>query len=784
MAEPTPAQGVSASGPDITRLAATVERLRGEIQHAHATADRRALIELAKGVLVERLGCGPAQAAQQLDALSKRVGLTSLEFAADLVNQAARDELSVAVGETLRNATDPQDNAVFVGPRVAESGMLAAGDTHRVAQSVLEHAVAPLGATVVAVWSTGHDGTLSLRGFAGIGRCEAERWHHVPPGVATLAGQALAQRDSLWITDLSALGLPSIAGPAGGRAAIPIGSGGKLLGVLEVCWPQPIEAQPPQVRRQFEVLADICAHTLESDPASESSSGEMSSAELKRLADNLFDSALLLLPHLDADGGLADFRIDHVNPCFADPAGRTREQIQGASLLEAYPMSVGQGRLFERVEQVLATGESYRADPVILTELIGQALPPVSAALAISRHGDAVLLVWRVHDEAARMAALLQHAHRLGGVGAFEENAATGEITWTSQLFTVHGLASAAVPIPLAQLPLHVHESESQAAQGFLRTVLRYRRVASAAFRLIRPDGTVRHVRVVAEPVLDVAGNLLAVRGVYQDASKQHWTEIALSATHDRLTHSEERTAEQSLLARQLQQAIMPAAQPPIEAFGLRMAVRYRPTEQDHLVGGDWYDVVVLPSKKILVSIGDIAGHGIAAATGMVVLRNALRGLAATGAGPGQMLTWLNLVAHNPADTIFATAICGVYDPETGVLCWARAGHPPPVLVRAGSASALPELGGILLGAVSETRYEEADLQLESDDVLLLYTDGLIERRSRSLDDCTQRLLTLSAGFAGNLDDRLDYLLDNSDADTDDDACVIGIHLGRTDAPP
>ncbi|MFD6357104.1 SpoIIE family protein phosphatase [Nocardia tengchongensis] len=778
-----PAVGSSAVGAEITRLTATVERLRDEIQRAHATADARALIELAKGVLIERLGCGPAQAARQLDVLSERVGSTRLEFAADLVNQAAKDEISAAVGEFPRHPKEP-DNAVSVSLRVTESGVLAAGDTHRVAQAVLEHAVTPVGATVVAIWSAGNDGTLALRGYAGISRSEAERWHHVPPGVATLAGQALVKRDSLWITDLGAAGLPSIAGPAGGRAVIPIGLGGRLLGVLEVGWPHPIDVQPPQVRRQFEALADLCAHTLESDPVSESAPEEMSSAELIRLADNLFDSVLLLRPRLDVDGRLADFRIDHVNPCFVDPLGRSRDLIQGAALLEAYPTSAGPGHLFERVEHVFVTGESYRADPVMLTELFGRVPQPVSAALSISRQGDAVFVVWRVQDEAARMPALLGHAQRLVGIGGFEENAATGEITWTSQLFTVYGLASASVPIPLAQLPLHVHESEYHAAQRFLRNLLRYRRAASAAFRLIRPDGTVRHVRVVAEPVLDVAGNLLAIRGVYQDASAQHWTEIALSATHDRLAHSEEQTAEQSRLARQLQQAIMPAAQPSIEAFGLRMAVRYRPTEQDHLVGGDWYDVVVLPSKKILVSVGDIAGHGIAAATGMVVLRNALRGLAATGAGPGKMLTWLNLVAHNPADTIFATAICGIYDPATGVLCWARAGHLPPVLVRNGSASALPTLGGMLLGAVSETRYEEAELQLEPDDVLLMYTDGLVERRGRSLDDCTQRLLTLSAGFAGSLDDRLDYLLDNSDADTDDDACVVGIHVGHTDAAP
>ncbi|MFR9773244.1 SpoIIE family protein phosphatase [Nocardia sp. SC052] len=771
------ADAPSPVGPAVHRLAATVERLRAQIQQAQATADGRALIEMAKGVLVERLHCGPAQAARQLEALAERAGITPLELAAELVDQSAQDKVSAVVGEFLLRAASPGEPSAAVRLRTAESGLLAAGDSQRVAESVLEHALTPLGATAVAIWSAGADASLTLSGFAGIGPHEAERWRYVPPGVVTPARQALMERNAVWIDDLNRAGPPSIGDREGGRAAIPAGAGGKLLGVLEVCWPQPLEPQPPQVLRQLEALAELCAHTLEADLAAVRAPDRPGVADLVRLADGLFDPALVLLPHLGEDGALADFRIHHVNSCFVDPAGRPRGLVNGALLLEAYPMAASDGQLFERIEHVFATGETYRADRMMLTELVGQVPLTVSTALSISRHGDTVLLVWRVEDETARLAALLQHAQRLGRVGGFEENAASGEITWSSQLFALYGLAPTAEPIPLAQLPGHVHDDDVNAVDRFLRTLLRYRRSASTAFRLIRPDGVTRHIRIVAEPVLE-AGHLAAIRGAYQDISAQHWTEVALSATRDRLAHSEQHAAEQSQLARQLQQAIMPDAQPSIEAFGLRIAVRYRPAEQEYTVGGDWYDAVVLPSKQILVSVGDITGHGVKAATGMVVLRNALRGLAATGAGPGQMLTWLNLVAHHLTDNIFATAICGLYDPQTRVLRWARAGHLPPVLVRAGQASSLPLLQGMLLGAVAETTFEEAELQLEPDDTLLLYTDGLIERRDRLLDDCIERLLVRSAQLSGTLDDRLDELLDGSDADTDDDTCVVGIQVG------
>ncbi|MFI9818626.1 SpoIIE family protein phosphatase [Saccharothrix variisporea] len=768
------------SATPVSRLAATVERLRREIQEANAAADGRALVELAKGVLVERLRCGPAQAARQLEVLAEQASVTPLELAAELVDQAAQDRVTEAVGEFLVRTTDKlaavrlrtaEKRDAVVRLRTAESAVLAGGDTQRVAESVLAHAAGPLGATAVAIWSAATDSSLTLAGYAGIDPAEASRWRYVPPGVATPARRALTEREPVWIDDLATSGLPSV-GPSGGRAVLPTVTGGRLLGVLEVCWPRPLEPQPQPVHRQLDALAELCGHALDADALAAVSRPDAS--ELASLADGLFDSALVLRPHLDDTGALVDFRIAHLNPAFVDLTGRPRGLVSGALLLEAYPMA-GAGHLFEKVEHVFATGETFRTERMTFTELVDQVPLTVVAAISISRHGDAVLVVWRVEDETARLATLLQHAQRLGRVGGFEENTATGEITWSSQLYALYGLAAGEDPVPLARLAEHAHEDDVPAIERFLRTVLRYRRAGSASFRLLRPDGVARHIRVVAEPVLDPAGHLLAVRGAFQDISAQHWTEVALSATRDRLAHTEQHVAEQQRLTVQLQQAIMPAAEPSIEAFGLRIAVRYRPSGGDHVVGGDWYDAVVLPSKQILLSVGDITGHGIKAATGMVVLRNALRGLAATGAGPGQMLAWLNLVAHHLTDHILATAVCGVYDPDTRVLRWARAGHPVPVLVRNGRAMALPLLSGVLLGALAEGTYEQGEVQLEPGDTLLLYTDGLIERRDVPLDECLDRLLAVSARFEGSLEDRLDDLLDGSDSNTDDDTCVVGL---------
>ncbi|MFF3737096.1 SpoIIE family protein phosphatase [Streptomyces sp. NPDC002566] len=781
----------------VGRLAATVARLRREVRAAQAEAEGRALVELAKGILVERLGCGPAEAARQLTELARQAAVTPLEFAVEVINQAARDRVSEVTDAFIATVSGVDEgraeglgeglgeDSAAVRLRAAESGALAADDTQAVADSLLQHALGPLGAVAVAIWAAGPDGSLTLAGSAGFAPAEAARWRYVPPDVATVARRGLTERSGQWIRSLAHTGVPTIGRqlhPDGGRVALPAGTGGRVHGVLEIAWPAPLEPQPPQVVRQVEALAELCAHTLQTYTDAEGSDREPrvlpDAAELMDLADGLHDPALVLVPHIDASGQLVDFRIQHVNDRFLDPAGRPRAVVNGALMLEAYPMSAGGSDLFQRIERVYATGEPFRARRMSLTALVDEVPLSAVADLSISRHGTCVLLIWRIEDETARLASLLQHAQRLGRIGGFEENVLTGETTWNGQMFALYGRDPSASPVPLEELGAHAHPDDAVPVGRFLRTLMHHRRPSSAAFRLQRPDGVTRHMRIVAEPVLDTDARLVAVRGAYQDISAQHWTEVALAATRDQLAQTEQQASERNRLTLQLQHAIMPPTHTPLAVPGLQVAVRYRPAEEEQLVGGDWYDTVVLPSGLVMLCVGDVAGHGIEAATSMVVLRNALRGLAVTGAGPGQLLSWLNIVAHHLTGAVTATAVCGLYDPVRRTLRWARAGHLPPVLVREANAAPLPLLKGMLLGAVPETAYEEDEVQLAADDTLLMYTDGLIERRDRSVEESLTHLLSEARTAVATLDQQLDRLLTYSRSDTDDDTCIVGIRLG------
>jgi len=254
-------------------------------------------------------------------------------------------------------------------------------------------------------------------------------------------------------------------------------------------------------------------------------------------------------------------------------------------------------------------------------------------------------------------------------------------------------------------------------------------------------------------------------------------TRGALAAARDLLAHSEQRAAEEHELALRLQRAIMPTDVHLVETAGVDIAVRCRPAMTGSLVAGDWYDALQLPDGELLFVVGDIAGHGIEAVTGMVASRNALRGLAATGADPHELLTRLNYAACLFTEGLTGTVICGRYNPRSRMLRWARAGHLPPVLVRGDVAEVQPMPEGMLLGMELDAEYEQVMLQLRTGDTLLLYTDGLIERRSASISDALAEFAAAADPAGPDVDSHVTRILANAASDTGDDACLLAVRI-------
>lgn len=432
------------------------------------------------------------------------------------------------------------------------------------------------------------------------------------------------------------------------------------------------------------------------------------------------------------------------------------------------------GGLYHRALEVLATG----APQHVSGEVIGAVTSSGQVAIASVRIAsllDGVVITWQHAADTDRLAALLGHAQRLGRFGGWEENLASGTVHWTEPMFPLFGIPSGH-PVSLSDLDSRVVAADVDLARSFRSRLLRDKVATAALFRVIRrDDGSIRQLRAFAEPVTDNYGELIAVRGTYQDVSTHYHTELALAVTRDLLSDAEERAAEEHRLAVRLQQAITPRSSHLVEAAGLNVAARYRPSGKGHLVSGDWYDTVPLPTKQVMLVVGDVAGHGIDAVTGMVALRNCLRGLAITGAGPASLLSWLNGVACHLTDDTFGTAICCLYDPEQRALRWARAGHLPAVVVRNAKARLLPQPRGVLLGAHPDVCYQEASTTLRPGDTLLLFTDGLIERRDQAIDESITTLLAVASRPVKDIDSYADLLVAELASDTDDDACLVAV---------
>ncbi|HVW33838.1 MAG TPA: SpoIIE family protein phosphatase, partial [Acidimicrobiia bacterium] len=239
-------------------------------------------------------------------------------------------------------------------------------------------------------------------------------------------------------------------------------------------------------------------------------------------------------------------------------------------------------------------------------------------------------------------------------------------------------------------------------------------------------------------------------------------------------THLEkaEILAESRMVATALQHALLgPTAVPP------GVAVRYSPAEAPLEVGGDWYDALVLSDGRIGLVVGDCVGRGLRAATIMGQLRSACRALLLRSESPGETLAGLARFAEEADGAQCTTVVCAVVDAAAGTVTYSCAGHLPPVIVDAGGAHRLLEDGrSTPLGVAPGCDRPEATIPLSPGATLVLYTDGLVERRREHLDLGLERLCDAIAERCGaGPDEMADHLMDRlvPTGQSDDVALVV-----------
>jgi phosphoserine phosphatase RsbU/P len=290
--------------------------------------------------------------------------------------------------------------------------------------------------------------------------------------------------------------------------------------------------------------------------------------------------------------------------------------------------------------------------------------------------------------------------------------------------------------------------------------------VKEIAFEIERAGGS--RLPALVNSVLDDGRQI--IRTTVFDASDRRRYE-------QELLRAQEREHE---IAQQLQRSLLAGALP--AATGLEVVASYRPAAGRLEVGGDWYDAFWLDEDRVGLVVGDVVGRGIEAAATMGQLRSATRALASTDLPPGRLLEALDAYARRHEVGLMATVVYAELHLRSLELRFGCAGHPPPVLVSGGQTRLLWEGRSRPLAGYGQERRcrPEATCQLTSGSLLVLYTDGLVERRGRAIDIGLEHLVgqvrTLERDARSSLSATLLHALD--DSDHSDDVCLLAAVIG------
>ncbi|MGJ5832233.1 PP2C family protein-serine/threonine phosphatase [Streptomyces ossamyceticus] len=365
----------------------------------------------------------------------------------------------------------------------------------------------------------------------------------------------------------------------------------------------------------------------------------------------------------------------------------------------------------------------------------------------------------------------------LSRVGSAEWNLLTDEASWSGELYEILGRDPSAPALTLDELPSLVLEEDRPQLTAMVTDCLIDARRIDGEFRIVLPDGAVRTVHMMGEPVLDDDGSTASMWAVLRDVSELRRSQRAVSETRDSFERRRHIARAEHRIAVELQEAVLPPWRgalrlPHRGPETLDVAARYLPCSTTALIGGDWYDALELPGGGSLLSVGDLTGHGVTVTSGMATLIGAVRGMAMAGTEPGQLMACLNQLLDATGQPALGSAVCCRYRPATRTLVWAQAGHPAPLLFRDGTGRVLPAPDGVLLGATSGAVYGQAEVTLRPGDLLLLHTEGLVPGGTAAV----QRLLDLAPRFAEarTARDGVRAVVEEfGEGEREDDACVL-----------
>jgi serine phosphatase RsbU (regulator of sigma subunit) len=519
-------------------------------------------------------------------------------------------------------------------------------------------------------------------------------------------------------------------------------------------------------------------------PTSPSTNPDDETRIVQQMLDGGGGRHLFLLPVADDAGRVDDYRIAAASPSVVDVSGRNGAQLVGRTLSELYPWLVG-GPIWHAWRQVVADGRPRTVGPTPYRADVGAD----QVALTITAHaqpiGGGLLTTWTRQDEENRLAERVCQMERLGHLGWGEWDVVNDTTVWSDGMYMIFERDPADGPLTRGTVETWTLPADEPLLRQAGRSFRRGETID--VLTRVRVAGRIKHLRTIADAVRDDNGRPLKVYGIVQDVTAQEINRARLAEVEEQLREHQRTLAAENRLAAQLQHIVLPIPAEPVDLPGLRVAVRYLPAERASRVGGDWFHAATARDGSVILAVGDVSGHGVRAAATMAQLRHALSALAVTiTADPAELLSHLNdLLYQGGLAAATATMVIARYDPGTANLVWAQAGHPSPLRSRDGATSRLPRPAGPLLGAIRNARYDTANTSIVLGDVLLFYTDGLIENRHRPLlEGLAPVVSTLNRITASPRPQPLAELLaELHQANPDDDTCLLAARPLETIEP-
>lgn len=504
-------------------------------------------------------------------------------------------------------------------------------------------------------------------------------------------------------------------------------------------------------------------------------------AAVQQVLDAMPGNHALVLPEWDETATEPhDFRVVAAALGTIDAFGRTADTLLGTRVQDTYGAAI-QGEQWREHVMAYLDGVPRRVGPLIFPRTSDR--PPVRFWASLRRIGSGMLISWSRDDDAGRIDERLARTERLASLGWSERDLVTGSLVWSDHLYRIMERDPAEGPMSEQEIDAITAPEDHHIRHRAFRQ-LEAGEAVDVTQRIHLGD-TEKHVRVTTETVRDVYGRPLKNVGIVQDITARVSGARQLAGAERRLVAHQQALAGENRLVRELQEIILPIPSAPMSLPGLDVAVRYLPAEQATRIGGDWYHAAVAYDGSVVLAVGDVAGHGIRAAAAMAQQRQALATLvAAANSEPSELLGRLNrLVGLDDSPSGFASAVVMRLDPADGTVRWAQAGHPPPLRTRDGITTALPRPSGMVLGVAPGSDYPVGETTLDPGDLMLLYTDGLIERRGRSHDEGLREVIATLDRRPRDDPQGLTDLLGRFDrASPDDDTCLLVVRRLPTGA--